>query len=37
MNANTDILSLRVHAALGALRRVLPVIVADDADRENEE
>ena len=30
MNANTDILSLRIHAALDALRRGLPVIVADD-------
>ena len=36
MNANTDILSLRIHAALDALRRGLPVIVADDHDRENE-
>ncbi|AUH52736.1 3,4-dihydroxy-2-butanone-4-phosphate synthase [Chromobacterium sp. ATCC 53434] len=36
MNAHTDILSLRVHAALDALRQGLPVIVADDADRENE-
>lgn len=36
MNARTDILSLRVHAALQALRQGLPVIVADDADRENE-
>lgn len=36
MNANTDILSLRVQAALSALRLGLPVIVADDADRENE-
>lgn len=36
MNANTDILSLRIHAALDALRRGLPVIVADDHERENE-
>lgn len=36
MNANTDILSLRIHSALDALRRGLPVIVADDHDRENE-
>ncbi|MEQ6289706.1 3,4-dihydroxy-2-butanone-4-phosphate synthase [Vogesella sp. GCM10023246] len=36
MNAHTDILSLRIHTALDALRRGLPVIVADDHDRENE-
>ncbi|QEL57541.1 3,4-dihydroxy-2-butanone-4-phosphate synthase [Chromobacterium paludis] len=36
MNAHTDILSLRVHAALDAFRQGLPVIVADDPDRENE-
>lgn len=36
MNATTDLLSLRIHAALDALRRGLPVIVADDHDRENE-
>ena len=36
MNAHTDILSLRLHAALDALRAGKPVIVADDHDRENE-
>ena len=36
MNANTDILALRLHAALDALRAGKPVIVADDHDRENE-
>ena len=36
MNTHTDILSLRVHAALNALRQGKPVIVADDHDRENE-
>lgn len=36
MNSPVDLLSLRINAALAALRRGLPVVVSDDDDRENE-
>lgn len=36
MNAPLDTLSLRMQAALAALRQGKPVIVSDDHDRENE-
>jgi 3,4-dihydroxy 2-butanone 4-phosphate synthase len=36
MNAPLDLLALRIDAALAALRAGRPVIVSDDADREDE-
>ncbi|OHX14972.1 3,4-dihydroxy-2-butanone-4-phosphate synthase [Chromobacterium sphagni] len=36
MNAHTNILTLRIEAAIAALQQGLPVIVSDDHDRENE-
>ncbi|AQR65087.1 3,4-dihydroxy-2-butanone-4-phosphate synthase [Aquaspirillum sp. LM1] len=36
MNSPVELLSLRMDAALAALRRGLPVVVSDDDDRENE-
>lgn len=36
MTLSTDLTAQRIEQALSALRRGLPVIVSDDADRENE-
>lgn len=36
MTLSTDLTTQRIEQALSALRRGLPVIVSDDADRENE-